>query len=96
MYGFTYDVPIDPDTYAQIRRGLGGEPPTGLVAHVVYRTDGGLRYVDVWESRADWERFVEERLHPVVDRVLTERLGFRPPEPPMSELDVVDAWVQGG
>ena len=56
-------------------------------------TEGGLRYVDVWESKTDWEAFVEERLHPVVDSVLTEALGFRPPEPPVEHLDLVDAWI---
>jgi len=25
--------------------------------------------------------------------VLTRELGFRPPEPPMTVLEVVDAWI---
>lgn len=92
-HAFTYDVPIGPDVYARIKEGLGPEPPKGLIAHLAYRHGDGLRYVDVWESEADWEAFVAERLHPVVDGVVTEALGFRPPEPPLRRLDLVDAWI---
>lgn len=92
-HAFTYDVPIGPDVYARIKEGLGSEPPKGLIAHLAYRIEGGLRYIEVWESKADWNRFVEERLHPVVDSVVTEALGFRPPEPPVERLELVDAWI---
>ncbi|MCZ4119851.1 hypothetical protein [Streptomyces sp. H39-S7] len=92
-YAFTFEVPIDPATYARIREGLGPEKPQGLVAHLVHRTPNGLRYTDVWESQADWKRFAEERLHPVVDQVVTEALGFRPPEPVAERLDMIDAWI---
>ena len=54
---------------------------------------GGLRYVDVWESQADHERFVEERLHPVVHRMLAAVFGDQPPpEPPMTAVDVIDVF----
>jgi hypothetical protein len=92
-YAFTYEVPIGPDVYARIKEGLGSETPKGLIAHLAYRTAAGLRYVDVWESKSDWEAFTEERLHPAVGRVLSEELGFIPPEPPMEMLDLVDAWI---
>ncbi|MFF3616764.1 hypothetical protein [Streptomyces sp. NPDC002580] len=94
-YAFTFEVPIDPATYARIKEGLGPDKPRGLVAHLVHRTPGGLRYTDVWESEADWKRFVEERLHPVVDQVVTAALGFRPPEPAVEQLEMVDAWIGG-
>lgn len=92
-FAFTYEVPIGPDVYAEIKRGVGPDLPEGLLSHVAYRTESGLRYVDVWRTEADWDRFVERRLHPVVDKVLVKALGFRPPEPPMTRLDVVDVWV---
>jgi hypothetical protein len=92
-FAFTYEVPIGPDVYAEIKQGVGPHLPEGLISHVAYRTESGLRYVDVWRAKEDWNRFVDERLHPVVDKVLTEALGFRPPEPPMTVLDVVDVWV---
>ncbi|MGW1991891.1 hypothetical protein [Embleya sp. NPDC001921] len=92
-YAFTFEVPIDPATYARIKEALGSEKPPGLVAHLVHRTPGGLRYVDVWESEAHWRRFAGERLHPVVDRVVTAALGFRPPEPAVEQLEMIDAWI---
>ena len=56
--------------------------------------EGGLRYIDVWESEADWDRFAEERLHPVVHPILAEVFGDDlPPEPERVEVAVVDVWL---
>ena len=71
MYGFIQDVPANEEMYGQIRSRLGDQPPKGLVAHVVLTRDGGLRYVDVWETQADWERFRDEEVEPAVDAVLS-------------------------
>lgn len=92
-YAFTYDVPITAEIYARIKDGIGPQRPPGLIAHLAYRTDTGLRYVEVWQAKDDWDAFVDERLHPVVHPLLQEMLGFIPPEPPQTELDIVDAWT---
>ena len=92
-YAFTYDVPIDSTIYARIKEGLGPEQPPGLIAHLAWRTDAGLRYVDVWESKDDYEAFTESRLHPVVHPILNDLLGFVPPEPAQTVLDVIDVWT---
>lgn len=94
MYVFTQDVPIDGPFYDRITHGLGREVPPGLILHLaVERPEGGLRYVDVWETEAACERFVEERLHPVVHGLLAEIFGEDlPPEPERTELRVIDAW----
>jgi heme-degrading monooxygenase HmoA len=92
-YAYTYDVPISTEIYARIKQGLGTERPPGLIAHLAWRTESGLRYVDVWESKDDHEAFTEHRLHPVVHPILQEMLGFVPPEPPFTVLDVIDAWT---
>ena len=92
-FAFTYDVPIGPDIYERIRDGLGREQPDGLIAHLAWRTGTGLRYVEVWRSESQWEDFAEKRLHPVVHPLLDEMLGFVPPEPPRTSLDVIDAWT---
>ena len=42
-----------------------------------------------------YDRFVEERLHPVVHRLLSEVFGADlPPEPERTDLRVVHAWTQ--
>jgi hypothetical protein len=92
-YAFTYDVPINAETYGRVKEGLGTELPPGLIAHLAWRTESGLRYVDVWRSREDHEDFAETRLHPVVHPILEEMLGFVPPEPVPTVLDVIDAWT---
>jgi hypothetical protein len=95
-YAFTQDVPIGADDYARIAEGLGDAPPAGLVVHLaVERPEGGLRYIDVWESHAHWERFVEDRLHPVVHGLLREVFGDDlPPEPEQVPVAVVHVWTQ--
>ncbi len=92
-YAFSYEVPINADIYARIRTGIGEERAPGLIAHLAYRTEQGLRYVDVWETKDDWEAFQHDRLHPVVHSLLKEILGFVPPEPSLTMLDLVDAWT---
>ncbi|WP_326821643.1 hypothetical protein [Streptosporangium sp. NBC_01756] len=92
-YAFTYEVPIGPDVYARIKQELGPEPPPGMILHLAHRTERGLRYLEVWESKQAYLAFVDDRLHPIIDRVVTQALGFRPPEPPITMLEVVDVWV---
>ncbi|MGO9964376.1 MAG: hypothetical protein ACLPUG_13250 [Acidimicrobiales bacterium] len=93
-YAFTQDVPIDAGFYKRITDGLGDEPPKGLIVHIaVERPEGGLRYIDVWESEDDWDRFAEERLHPVVHALLGEVFGDQlPPEPERAPLHVIHTW----
>jgi hypothetical protein len=65
-----------------------------MISHVaVERPEGGLRYIDIWESEEDWDRFAEERLHPVVHALLAEIFGDQlPPEPERAVMPVVDVW----
>ena len=93
-YAFTYDVPITTEIYARIKEGLGPERPAGLIAHLTLQIENGLRYIDVWQSKDDFEAFEESRLHPVVHPILVDMLGFVPPEPPRTILDVVDVWTE--
>ena len=95
MYAFVQDVPIDVDTYDRIAAGVGERPPAGMILHLaLQRPEGGLRYIDVWETEADWDRFAEERLHPVVHGMLAEVFGDDlPPEPERTPLAAVHAWL---
>ncbi len=97
MYVFTQVVPIDAAFYGRIKDGLGTEVPKGLISHLaVELPGGGLRYIDVWQSEDDWDRFAEERLHPVVHRLLREVFGDQlPPEPARVPLPAIDHWGAG-
>ncbi len=93
-YAFTQDVPIDAAFHARLMEVLGPELPTGLVMHLATELpDGGLRYVDVWESEADCDRFVDERLHPALGLLLADVFGDDlPPEPERTVLSVAHLW----
>lgn len=90
IYAFTQDVPIDFATYELVIANLGPEPLDGCLLHLCLgRPDGGLRYIDVWESKEQCAAAFDERIHPAVDRALG---GARPAEEPHSEtLDVLHA-----
>lgn len=47
--------------------------PDGLLAHGSAEVDGRLRVVDVWESLAQFERFVETRLMAAMGGALGDR-----------------------
>lgn len=90
VYAYTQDVPIDLDLYRRIVDELGPEPLAGSLLHLcVRRPDGGLRYIDVWESEEACARAFDERVHPAVDRAFG---GHRPAgEPVVRHLEVLDA-----
>jgi hypothetical protein len=89
VHAFIQDVPIDTDMYGRITDALGDDPMDGLLLHLVVRNpDGGLRYVDVWETEEQCARAFDERVHPAVDAAFG---GRRPPvEPTVTRLDVVE------
>jgi len=90
LYAYTQDVPISEELYRRIVADLGPEPLEGSLLHLcLRRDDGGLRYLDVWESEEACERAFDTRIHPAVDRAFG---GQRPEtEPTVTRLDVIDA-----
>jgi hypothetical protein len=94
-YAFVQDVPADERMYAEICARLGDAAPKGLVVHLALPNEGGgLRYVDVWDTREDWERFRDEQVEPVVSDVLA---GHTLPHDHslvrFEEVRVVDVWL---
>jgi hypothetical protein len=92
VYAFMQDVPVDESQYRKIMSELGSTPLDGLLLHLcVRREDGGLRYIDVWESKEACTRAFDDRIHTAVDAAFG---GHRPgTEPEVQVLDVLD--VQG-
>lgn len=93
-YAFIQDVPADENIYGQIKELLPTDPPEGLVVHIAIKREGGLRYIDVWETESAWEQFRKEQLEPAVDKVLA---GFGIPhthdDVSFEMLDVIDVWM---
>ncbi|HWO64203.1 MAG TPA: hypothetical protein VNO31_29645, partial [Umezawaea sp.] len=68
VYAYVQDVPIGDELYRKVIDELGPEPLAGSLMHLcVRRPDGGLRYIDVWESEEACARAFDERIHPAVD-----------------------------
>jgi hypothetical protein len=45
-------------------------PPDGFLVHTAGATpDGGFRIFEVWESEAQFQRFVDERLMPLLEEM---------------------------
>jgi hypothetical protein len=90
-YAFYYDAPGTPEMYRQVSDRIGPERPEGLVLQLVTRTSGGLRHLNVWDSREQWEAFRDGRVRTAVAAVLEER-GIPPVTQAPEEhlLDVVD------
>jgi hypothetical protein len=59
----------------------GGVSEPGCLFHYATPTEDGFRGVDVWESVEAFERFVRERLRPVL-----EHLAIEPPEVTVSPV----------
>lgn len=95
-YACVQDVPIGWEVYRQLMAEVGDAPAEGLVVHLVVRRPGGLRYVDVWESREARQRFLDERIHPVLPRLLVRSGIQMQGEPPIDEVEVLDVmWGPG-
>jgi hypothetical protein len=90
VYAYTQDVPIGMDLYNKIIAELGPAPLAGSLLHLcVRRADGGLRYIDVWESEEACERAFDKRIHPAVDAAFG---GQRPAgEPTVERLEILHA-----
>ena len=70
------------DQYDQViqKMGLrqGGPMPQGGLSHWVAKTDDGIRVVDVWETRKDFDRFAQEQIGPYTREVgITEQPEMR-------------------
>jgi hypothetical protein len=65
-------------------RVIAGGPIEGALVHTAGFTGNGFRIFEVWESREDFERFLNERLMPIVQEVSPD--DGRQPEMTVYEL----------
>ena len=74
------------DQYDQVIEKMGFTPggpgAPGLLFHWITETGDGIRVVDVWESKAQYEQYAQEQIGPK-----TQEAGFpNPPELTLREL----------
>ena len=71
---------VTPEQYDQVNNdgGISADSlPDGLVAHYASRTDDGLRIFDVWESREQFDAFMQ-RLMPTFQNVFGDMPQIEP------------------
>jgi hypothetical protein len=78
---------MTPELYDRVRQKLDLEnnPAPGLIFHAAGVGHESWVAYDVWESRAAWDRFLEERLQPAVKEVFGAA-GLEPPPPHRQEI----------
>lgn len=68
-YGIVIDVPAPIEMYDAVHAavvGRTGSSVDGLLCHVARPTERGFQVIEVWESKADCDRYNEEVVGPVV------------------------------
>jgi hypothetical protein len=57
-----------PQQYDEVRANVSWEQdaPQGVILHVPWFADGGVRVLDLWDSAEDFQSFVDARLMPAV------------------------------
>lgn len=60
--------------------------PDGLIIHTAGPTSDGWRIFDVWESREDFDRFMQEKVIPAMKALGVPQDG---PEPEIHELESI-------
>lgn len=69
--------------YRAIGEQLGPDPAEGLLSEAAGPGDAGLHVIAVWETKAQYEKFVGERLIPAI-----QAAGVRPGPMTVTEVDV--------
>jgi hypothetical protein len=97
-YGIIATVPAPIDMYkavnAQVSEQMGEQAPSGLLVHVARKTSDGFQVVEVWESKQQADKFQDDVLAPIIDRVSG---GQAPPrEDVTEEFDVENFFVGPG
>jgi len=90
-YAVVIDQATTMEDYRKVLDVLGSEPPAGRLVHAVGEYQGGLRFIDIWESRDQADAFARDRLMPAFTKVFGGPVGA----PQMAPLDVEDFAVEG-
>lgn len=81
------------DQYDQVIEKMGftpsGNGPPGALFHWVAQTGDGLRVVDAWETREQFQRFADEQIGPY-----TREVGI--PAPPAVTFHEIHNYLTAG
>ncbi len=81
------------DDYDAISKALNfpDQWPDGLLVHGSTEVDGRLRVLDIWESRQQFDRFVQSRLQ----GAMGQAMGDRAEAPQITEMELHTLYIKG-
>ena len=95
-HGIIATVPGPIDMYnavnAQVTEQVGENARTGLLVHIARETPDGFQVIEVWESKEQCDKFQDDVLAPIIDRVSG---GQAPPRDQVSEEFDVHNFLAG-
>jgi hypothetical protein len=68
--------------------GLPNNPPSGSRFRLAGPMDGGWRVVALWESRGQFETFMQDRLRPAL-----QGAGGQPPNVTFWDIEKINMWT---
>ena len=77
--------------YRAVGEQLGRRPAEGLVSEAAGSAEGGLYVITVWDSKAQYDRFLAERLIPAF-----EAAGVRPGPMTVTDIDLDTLYTRTG
>jgi hypothetical protein len=94
-HGIIATVPAPIEMYkavnAQVTEQMG-QAPSGLLAHIARKTAEGFQVIEVWESKQQADKFQDDVLAPIIDRVSG---GQAPPREDVTEEFEVENFFVG-
>lgn len=75
-YAIVREFPhLNAEEFDRLRAEIGEEPSAGLIVHVAGPSESGWRTIDIWETKADSERYEHELLAPALGRAALDNGG---------------------
>ena len=68
-----YDMPNSEYRAVLDRMGVELRPEPGIYLHITAQTDFGLRVIEIWDSQAGFEEFVQRRMLPALEGLGIDR-----------------------
>lgn len=77
------------ETYEAVRDKINWPKswPEGISLHVAGSTQDGMRLVEIWESRQQYDHWMQETIQPALQDVMGDALASAPP-PRITEFEV--------
>jgi len=84
-----------PELYDRVKPALDveGDPPEGLLAHMMGLRGEGFEVINVWETREHFDTFLDGRLRPAIKSVVGDEAYAAMPEAEREYVELHDIVV---